>query len=189
MKKFITLMVLAAASISAYGASINWNISGINNALDNYTGGAAANTTVYLVLGDAASKALLTSSTQLSTDFFSALAGITINTVTAAADGKKPVVTADIISTSPLLTAGTSYIFGMLYVSEDAMGNGFYAWVQSDAVAYNYDPEDTSNSSAVGLSWSSMNSSAWTQGYAPVPEPATAALALAGLAMLIRRRK
>ena len=188
MKKFITLMVLAAASISAYGASINWNISGVNNALDNYTGGAAANTTVYLVLGDAASKALLTSSTQLDTDFFSALAGITINTVTSAVDGKKPAVTADIVSTSALLTAGATYTFGMLYVSQDALGNGYYAWASASGTAYNYDPEDLSGASPVSLSWATMNSSSWTQGYA-VPEPATAALALAGLAMLIRRRK
>ena len=106
----------------------NPNITGINNALDNYTGGAAANTTVYLVLGNPESKALLTSSTQLDTDFFSALAGITINTVTAGADGKKPVPNTDIVSTSSLITAGQTYIFGMLYVSEDAMGNGFYSW-------------------------------------------------------------
>ncbi len=188
MKKLLTLAALVAVSMSAYGASINWNISGINNVLDTYDGGTAANTTVYLILADAASLDTITSSTQFKTDFTTALNAITINTTASNAAGKKPAVVADIISTSELLTAGTSYTFGMIYVSEDASGNGYYALSTASGMAYTYDPEDPSAAQSVSLSWSTMNSSAWTQGYA-VPEPATAALALAGLAMLIRRRK
>ncbi len=189
MKKMIILATLAAVSVSAYGASINWTISGINNALDEYVGGVAANTTVYLILADSTSLASITSTTQFDTDFFTALDAITINTTASGADGKKPAVTTGIVSSSELLSAGTAYTFGMIYVSEDAQGNGYFALSTGTATAYNFDPEDASGAQDVALSWSTMNSSSWTQGYAPIPEPSTAALAIAGLAMLIRRRK
>ena len=189
MKKIIVLITMATMALSVSAATINWNIAGLDRVLLERDGATiAAGTAVYLVL--ASDLAAITSASQTEAEFFSNLAGITINTTAAQVNGKKPTVVSGIVSTSALIDSGTTYSFAMLYVSQDVLGNGYFKVSPSvSGTAYVYNPSDTSNSQVTAPSWSNMHSAGWTQGFAPVPEPATAALAIAGLAMLIRRRK
>ena len=184
MKKTLLLLaVLFTASQIMFGAAIEWQISGMNKALTNYDGATAANTTVYLILADSSSLASITG-LENEADFTSALSAITLSTVTSGTDGKKPATLTSVVS-SDLLSAGTTYTFGMLYVSE-ATDGGYYRYVAATKPAY--DLSDPTGKQTASLSWATMAGSTWQKGYA-VPEPASAMLALAGVAMLIRRRK
>ena len=187
MKKTLLLLaVLFTASQIMFGAAIEWQISGMNKALTNYDGATAANTTVYLILADSASLSTITGleGPNAASDFNTALAKITLASVTSASDGKKPATLTSVVS-SDLLSAGTTYTFGMLYVSE-ATDGGYYRYVAATKPAY--DLSDPTGKQTASLSWATMAGSTWQKGYA-VPEPASAMLALAGVAMLIRRRK
>ena len=189
MKKTLLLLaVLFTASQIMFGAAIEWQISGMNKPLTNYDGATAANTTVYLILADSASLSTITGleGPNAASDFNTALAKITLASVTSNADGKKPATLNSVVS-SDLLSAGTTYTFGMLYVSE-ATDGGYYRYVTSKRPAYDLDGDPTYKQTA-SLSWATMLGSTWTKGYTAVPEPASAMLALAGVAMLIRRRK
>ena len=186
MKKILTILALVSTVGISHGAAIDWNISGINSALSNYDGTTAASTKIYLILADTSSLATITDVAD-PTSFESALSAITLTSTAAGSDGKKPAVTSTTVESS-LLTSGQSYTFGMMYMSTDTEGNGYYKIVTQTKTAY--DTSDPSTSQAVGLSWATMKSSSWTKGYtAAVPEPSTAMLALAGLALLIKRRR
>jgi PEP-CTERM putative exosortase interaction domain len=189
MKKIINIIAIAAISAGAHAASINWNISGLaRNLLEHDGKTVAANTSIYLILADTASLATLTAA-ETASAFTAALGAITVNTTAAKADGSKPDEVADIISTSGLLAAGTTYSFAMIYLSEDALGNGYYKMVTASGAAYAFNPDDASNRTSVSTSWSTMNGASWTKAYNAVPEPATAGLAIAGLALLFKRRR
>lgn len=188
MKKTAILMAFAAMAMTASAASINWTISGAATGTAREFDGVtiAANTTLYFIVAN--DLTTITSSSQLASEFFTDLSALTITTSAALPTGKKPTVSALPVS-SPLLTSGQLTTFGMLYVSEDGLGNGFYRIVTNVAAPY-ADGAQPIDQQEVITSFSTMAGSGWVQGYAaPVPEPATAALALAGLAMLIRRRK
>ena len=197
MKKLIAFFSVIVATVGAtYAAAIDWNISGMNKVLSAYDGTTAANTAVYLVLADTTSLASITDATDEEA-FNTALANIQVGVTESGIDGKKPSTTQSTVE-SPKLTSGTNYTFGMLYVSKDTAGNGYYRIVTSDAAAY--DTSDPSTSQAVGLSWATMSSAAWSNGWTKptdpdpgptpgVPEPATGALALAGVALLFKRRR
>ena len=194
MKKILAIVSVAIVGATfSHGAAIDWQISGMNSELKNYLGTTAANVPVYLVLADSTSIATITD-TASQAEFEEALANITIGSTTTGSDGKKP---ADWASTSytktfesDLLTSGTSYTFGMLYASQDADGNGNYRLLASTQSIMAYDVKDPTSAQTVSLSWSNMGKASWSSAYAaPVPEPSTAALALAGLALLLKRRK
>ena len=188
MKKLLAVsLALVASAEVCFGAAIDWTLSGMNTALTDYAGNTAGKTTVYLVLADNKSIASITDVAGEDA-FTTALGSITVATVSSGTDGKKPATTTATFE-SPLLDAGTSYTFGMLYVSNDTDGNGFYRLLKSQSSVAAYDSSDPSSSQAVSLSWSTMKSAAWTKGYTAVPEPSTVALALAGLALLLKRRK
>ena len=187
MKNIITATLLFVAfSVSA--ASINWQVSGIaTKTLSNYDGTTAANTPVYLILADATSLASITDVSDKDT-FTSALSLITVASGVSKADGKKWDGAGNYTAySSPLLTAGTQYDLGMLYFSEDAKGNGFYRVVSGKGTAY--DPTVEGATGSVSLNYGTLSSASWTKGYTAVPEPSTAVLALAGLALLLKRRR
>ena len=189
MKKTFAMLIALALVSTSFAVSVNWGITGADQPLPNYTSGVAAGTTVYFLYGDATSiNALLASDTATKADFLSDLASITLHTVTANNDGKKPTVSTIVnIFDGRIQTSNNS--FGMLYYSEDAAGNGYYKISYGTSTGYNYDPEDGSVQREASISWLTMKNSAWTQAYAAVPEPATAGLAIAGLALLFKRRR
>lgn len=179
-------MAVLAMAVSANAASIDWTISGPPPMTANdYLGNPAANATIYFIVANDLSS--ITSITQFKADFLSNLSAITLTTAQMTETGAKPAINQQPVS-SPLLTAGTPTTFGMLYFSEDAAGNGYYKIAVSGSTPY-LDGAPAYDQTEVVTSFPTMASAGWTQGYVPVPEPATAALALAGLALLIRRRK
>lgn len=185
MKKTVLFMAVLAMTASANAASINWSVSGAPAGLATYyEGGTYASAPLYFIVANDLSG--LTSTTQLKADFLNNLSAITLTTATATELGKKPTISQQPVS-SALLTAGTPTLFGLMYFSEDAAGNGYYKIATAGANPYS-DGAPLADHTGVITSFSTMTGSGWTQAYA-VPEPATAALALAGLAMLIRRRK
>ena len=125
MKKLIAFISVIVATVGAtYAAAIDWNISGMNKVLQTYDGTTAANTAVYLVLADSTSLASITDATD-EASFNTALSNIKITETQSGSDGKKPSTTSQTVE-STKLTSGTNYTFGMLYVSKDTAGNGYY---------------------------------------------------------------
>ena len=125
------------------------------------------------------------------TEFDEALAAITIGSVNAGTDGKKPTENGTTVSevevSSPLLTASQNYLLGSLYMGYDDAGNGFYRIATNTGTAF--DPKVEGSAGTVSLNWANMGSASWSKGYTAVPEPSTAVLALAGLALLLKRRR
>ena len=118
--------------------------------------------------------------------FTSALSGIELFTTTSQTDGKRPTVyTATENFTE--LTVGNIYDFAMLYYFEDTLGNGFMRHSEITTVKAT---STTETDGVASFGWAAMNAASnLHQVYAPVPEPATAAMALAGLALLFRRKR
>ena len=193
MKTILASLALAVVATIAPAASIDWSVTGMNKVLNEYDGTVASGTTVYLVLADATSLASITydeaSNPLTDATFADARSAITIGTVNAGADGKKPSKTLNTVS-SDLLTAGTEYTLAAIYFSTASDGNGYYRSVVTPGTAY--DPTVAGSAGAISTSWATMSTAQWTKGYAPapaVPEPSSAALALAGLALLLKRRR
>lgn len=190
MKKILATLALAAMAASVQAASIDWSLSGMNKVLTEYDGTTVAKyTKVYLILADNTSLAKITydTTTEKPTkdEFDTALSTILIANVEAGEDGKKPATT-KITVESDLLAAGTSYSLAAIYLSESE-GSGYYRIVKTSGTAY--DPSVAGSSGSVSTSWQTLSGSSWTKGYTAVPEPSTAVLALAGLALLLKRRR
>ena len=186
MKKIIGLALIMGC-VAAQAASINW---GSTASLYYGTTSVGSKVTGYLVyLGGAGST-------------WSAVdpVGIANGTVTAPVANTKvsslsKVAGAVDSGTAPYFVAnppvdGTS-VYGVMFVYTSGtdkwynLGN-LYTFDTTDNATYYNQALDT-------FTWKdstiASNASTSAQGWTPVPEPATAALALAGLAMLIRRRK
>ena len=186
MKKILAIIaVLAITSTAAQAAAIQWSVSGIATAvLTNPDNTTAASSTLYFVLADDLSSL---SGNTTKEDFASALAAITLATAETGSDGKKPSITKQVV-TSDLLEVGKDYTFGLLYVGEDAKGDGFFKYVTATKAAYDVSAPTTAKE--VKTSFSNLaNASYGSKAYTAVPEPSTAVLALAGLALLLKRRR
>ncbi len=197
-KSLIASIAVALVAFSANAASIQWTISGLaSKVLKDYQGNTAANATVYFILADDLSSL---SGNETQADFETALAALTLSTATTTSEGKKPTVSKRVVSDNTKLVAGTEYTFGLLAYSKDADGNGYYTVTTASKAAY--DPADPTSAKEVQTSFATLTStaytSAWTLQQEPVnpddptpgvPEPATGALALAGVALLFKRRR
>ena len=189
MKQILaTLAVLA--SISSFGATVNWGIGASYFETTRIAQGAAKAYLVYLG----------TSSTW---DAFG-----TANIVEIAKNGSTEIASATSLanggaSGSLEMTVGSTYVlngtsvtapassnFGLLYVK----GTGDAAYYNAGSI-YSFSEDDTQhyNATLKTFTWKddkiATNPSSSAQGWVAVPEPTTAALALAGLALLIKRRR
>ena len=193
MKKTVLTIAVLAISLVANGASINWTINGkgtaygVNAAAIDATSAtdstSVLTSTVYLILASD-----LTGITDATTKqaFDDALAAITIDSSTSTSDGTKPEVTKLPITSNLIKTSSQTY--GMLVVAQDSFGSAWYKVVTTEATGYA--PGASADAQTiVTTSWTTMRNGSWTKGYTAVPEPSTAALALAGLALLLKRRK
>ena len=177
-------MVVALVAVSASAASIDWNINlGRTGKFVDSTG-AAFNGTIYLVLADT------TFNATTAEEFEAQLAAATIGTQAVSA-GKLASSTAA-TATSDALVAGSAggeqYNFSI--VVYDAAKSLYYMTGTNSDPVYAYDKaagEDPTQATFVASAVAAP--STWTPSYTAVPEPASAMLALAGVAMLIRRRK
>ena len=176
MKKFVTMMVLALVAVSASAASIDWYINlGRGGKLVDSTG-ANMNGTIYLVLADT------TFNATSAEEFEAQLAAATLGTDTVTAG--KPSASA-VTATSDQLASKTTYDFAV--VIYDVANASYYMTASNSAPAYTAGTDDAQQVSFTSSQWAAP--SQWTPTYTAVPEPASAMLALAGVAMLIRRRK
>ena len=189
MKKLLTLAALVAA-VTTQAASIQWTFSGITTSakqIKDYTG-TAMNGTLYLILSKDASS--LSGATSKSA-FEEALDDITLGTTTVTS-GK---VSGTTVVNSTALTAvednGPKYTFQV--VVYDPANSYYYLSATKTEYAYDASAETPSPTSIsfgfndVGETYRNNGNIAWSP--AAVPEPSTAALALAGLALLLKRRK
>ena len=188
MKKILTLAAFVAA-VSTQAASIDWSITGKGTAND-YTG-SALSSTVYLLVGDVSSLSGHTTESE----FLTALNALKLDDSYSTSDGKKPDV-GDVVITSDKITGTGSQTFSMLVYSKDANGNGYYKIATDSNTGYATGASADAHTT-IATSWTDMRNSdwvsAWTKQNDPVtpdvPEPATGALALAGVALLFKRRR
>ena len=176
MKKFVTMMVVALVAVSASAASIDWQITlGRTGKFVDSTG-AALNGTIYLVLADT------TFNATTAEEFTDQLTAATLGTEkVTSGKGSGSVLTA----TSDVITAGTKYDFAV--VVYDAANAKYYMSASANQYAYQSGVDDATQIT-FDAAMATGNAS-WAPTYTAVPEPASAMLALAGVAMLIRRRK
>ena len=186
MKKLIACLVAVMAVGALHAASINWTITGSTTTVANDYLGNAYTSKAYLVL--ASNLSSITSDTQTKAQFESALAALCVSDATSS-DGKKPAVSG-VTVTDDKLASGVATTFGLVIVSEDEDGNGFYKVITATGTPY-VTGATADAQTKVSTAWN-FGTKSWVQGYAtpqPVPEPATGALALAGVALLFRRRR
>ena len=179
MKKTL-IFALAAVALPSFAASIDWTMS---------TGGAAN----YMV-GEDGNKLngtayLLLTSDVATFDSESAIQDVALGSATITDGINKERQT----STSDLLVAPTEYQFSLI-VFDSASSKYFLAADTKTKAAYNLGADMTDYGTAQSISFNAQNLYATaalrgTQTYTSVPEPATAALALLGLGLMIKRRK
>ena len=169
-------MVVALVAVSASAASIDWNISlGRGGKIVDSTGTALTGN-VYLVLADT------TFNATTAEEFQSQLDAATLGTMAITSGKNSGSATT---ATSNALTDGVIYDYSIvvfdaaksLYYMSDAASAKAYTVGVTDPVEIGFDADMIAAPST------------WTPTYTAVPEPASAMLALAGVAMLIRRRK
>jgi hypothetical protein len=195
MKRILATLV-ALAGVSSFGATVNWGIGASYYETTRIAQGAA---TAYLVyLGNSSSweaygtAAIVEIAKNGSTENASATSlpngGASGSLEMTAGSPYAYVVNEQTSVTS--VTAPVASNFGLLYVK--GTGNDAYYYTGS---IYSFSEDDSThyNATLKTFTWKddkvASNASASAQGWTPVPEPSTAALALAGLALLLKRRK
>ncbi len=171
------MMVVALIAVSASAASIDWTVNlGRSGKFVDSTG-AALTGNIYLVLADT------TFNATTAEEFESQLASATLGTQGVSA-GKMVTLDAQ-TATSSALKAGTAYDFAI--VVHDVANSQYYMSDSINRHAYTAGTDDP-----VQLTFTATQATgnaSWAPTYTIIPEPASAMLALAGVAMLIRRRK
>jgi hypothetical protein len=182
MKKFVTLMMVALVAISASAASIDWKFSGLTTAAKRIVDstGANYNGNIYLILAEDAST--LTATTTKDT-FEETLSSITVGTTTVA-DGKASNATATNTGWLSQAQGGSQYDFQIVVYD----GAQYYLSAIKTEYAYT-DPTTPTSVTFTAQDIGKTYQNAQGVKFTAVPEPASAMLALAGVAMLIRRRK
>ena len=188
MKKLMTLALATLAVVAAQAANINWTIGGTTTAMTYDKDGKTPTVgTIYFILADDLSSI---SGKETQKEFESALAAITLDSSESTSDGTHPIVSKKTVS-SDLLTDGKSTTFGILTYCVDSDGKGWYHVGTATATAW-ADGTPATAQKAVTTAWAKLSAdtykAAWTKTES-VPEPATGALALAGIALLFRRRR
>ncbi|MBR1608255.1 MAG: PEP-CTERM sorting domain-containing protein [Kiritimatiellae bacterium] len=179
MKKLLTIAASIAVASAVSAAGLNWNITAVTDAT---TGQKVSGYSAYLFISEQ------------SGDF---------GAKTASADEISTLITsggdfAEYIAAGPTLTSAAGGVSGATGYN----GNNFGAGDSLTAFAVIFDAADyasaknfivtaaksaswTSPTGSKSLGFGSQANATWTA----VPEPATAALALLGLGLMIKRRK
>ena len=169
-------MVVALVAVSASAASIDWVVTLGRSGKFLDSTGTAMSGTIYLVLADT------TFNATTAEEFESQLTAATLGTDTVTS-GKSS--SSAVTATSDKLTAGTSYDFAI--VVYDAANSQYYMSASNSQYAYTEGVDDPLQITFTAAQ--ATGNASWAPTYTIIPEPASAMLALAGVAMLIRRRK
>lgn len=189
MKTNIIALAVLSCAISASAASINWGFTGINKAASLITDStdAAYSGDIYLIL---ASDATSLEGKTSQADFESALTSIKLGTATVS-NGK---ISTSQTANSPSLIAkvdgGSPYTFQVVVF--DSTNLKYYLSATSTEYAYSPEGVAANTDAATSITFTKQmigkgSSPSWSP--AVVPEPNTAVLALAGLALLLKRRR
>ena len=186
MKKFLMIAV-AAMAVASQAASVKWQLSYTKDS------GLAAGQSVLFFLGGANETFTLGDETGLSladyvngllTDGADAATAAAFDTATTVSNARLGIGTSS--RTKDISYAANTDIVGMIVVLD---GNGKYnAFSLSSTVAGSGDTMMLSNTAAASTGWTDLPTSGGGDPPA-VPEPATGALALAGVALLFKRRR
>lgn len=185
MKKFLTLAV-AAMAVASQAATISWQLS------PTKATGYAKDQTVLLFVGAAGETFTHGDASDLTlSDYVAALLADGTDAATAAAfdsattiSGRSGITTA--AKTKDVTYAADSAIVGMMIVLD---GNGKYSsFSLSGTVAGSGDTLMNSNTADSSTGFQDLPTGGGGEQPA-VPEPATGALALAGVALLFKRRR
>ena len=188
MKKIVTLFSLLALATCVQAATIKWTISGSTTyVVNDYSGNPYASQTIYLVDGSYLDS--LVDVAQSKKDFQDTLEAITIATATSSSTGTKPTNVSNLEVSSNMMTAGSLFSFGIVLISEKD-GFGYIKTYSVNGTPYADDAPTANRTGKATTAWAAtgIDKGSWTKSYT-VPEPSTAALALAGLALLLKRRK
>ena len=176
MKKFVTMMVVALVAVSASAASIDWVVTLGRSGKFLDSTGTAMSGTIYLVLADT------TFNATTAEEFESQLTAATLGTDTVTSGKNTGTM---LTATSDAITAGTNYDFAI--VVYDTANSQYYMSASNNQYAYTAGVDDPLQITFTAAQ--ATGNASWAPTYTAVPEPASAMLALAGVAMLIRRRK
>jgi len=189
MKKLLTLAAIAALTVSAQAVTITWGSGGQVNIVDGGVGtlmassSLAGTTSIGLFYLGNSGGTLLTVDDVTVGD-----AIVTSSTLGGKGSSTSTFTQNEYITAMSGINAGD--VFGVFFL----YGNGSASQFFTDATlttafdsTYTFTGAETDSTVGIGA-WGNASGTT-AQSYVPVPEPATAALAIAGLAMLIRRRK
>jgi len=189
MKHIATFVLLTLATVSVNAAQINWKIGGAGNRFYDAKGNELASVNTYLLLKDDYTGW----ESKLSTPSSASNVDTVLSSLSLDGEARAYVdlnTSGEFVTSSPKLTAGTRYDFYLIVV-DPSTGNYLDLGFKNDGA---YNAGDT----ATTITWTAAQSvfktnpsksqyvaDSWTS----VPEPSTAALALAGLALLLKRRR
>ena len=185
MKKFLMIAV-ATMAVASHAANLSWQLSATK------ADGFAKDQTVLLFVGAADETFTYGDATNLTiSDYVAALLADGADKATEKAFDTATTTynarlgTGTTAQTKPVDYAANSTIVGMMVVLD---GNGKYSsFSLSATVAGNGDTVMNSNEASSSTGWADLPTGGGSQG--DIPEPATGALALAGVALLFKRRR
>ena len=186
MKKALTLLALAVMAVNAHGAQVAWNVTGIS--FDGATlknAAATAFTASLFYLGQGGT--LASSYDQAAIDSLDVVASATGTTAKGANSGTYTLnvdsnSNGDVFGMLLAYTSGEKTYYNIASTTYTLSG---FSDAGSVIDKYNLVASDMTYTTSSSTSGSVSPGGGWTA----VPEPSTAALALAGLALLLKRRK
>ena len=173
MKKILIMATVVCAAIFSNAAQIDWKLT-VGAGYDGFN--------VYAISGTTSSAVATAFLSTTETDWTDAVAGLTASTISGNT------ARTSVAGTTFDVAAGDSLVF---VIFSDAIKEGTQYWVLNEYSvpgANLYDPPAMGSAAAVKMA-DLGTAATGTFTSTAVPEPASAMLALAGVAMLIRRRK
>ena len=195
MKKILTLAALVAVA-TVQAASIDWTTSFGTKNIKNSASSKLAGSAYLILASDVSNIEGLLKDGDIS-GFNSAMSTYKLNSEDISITNGKASPTSG-TATNSRLTAGTEYTFAFLIY--DSTNKEYYVSGTATQTAYDANSSDdalkvpksiTFDAAALGATAGSTgtNPNTFKSAVAAVPEPATGALALAGVALLFRRRR
>lgn len=197
MKNIIITLSLVVIATMSHAASINWTMSGSTTTVlyapktdgKNSTS-PLSNATLYLMLGSSENLTKLSEATTSTIE--SVLGNLALNkNYSTSSTGTRPTISGVVVSDDSL-SAGTLTTFALVVLGSDSDGGKWYKYITPTGTPY-ADGTAVADQTKLTTAWAQMTSTAATaaqwNAVTPVPEPSTAVLALAGLALLLKRRK